>query len=141
MSRDITEVIDDYSLNKYGHTNWVIISTLSDQEKVGLDEVAEIEKIDDVYVAFYFDENEGVYDETEIWEWKYGKEYEHKVFRMSLAEMRSLEEEYFTPEMSNAWDKLYYSLLDHKKLREKFVREKLEKDHKNNLREVNDDIS
>ena len=63
MSRDITEVIDDYSFNKYGHTNWVIISTLSDQEKVGLDEVAEIEKINDVYVAFYFDENEGIYDE------------------------------------------------------------------------------
>jgi len=55
MSRDITEVIDDYCQNKYGHTNWVIISTLSDQEKVGLDEVAEIEKINDVYVAFYSD--------------------------------------------------------------------------------------
>ena len=63
MSRVITEVIDDYSFNKYGHTNWVIISTLSDQEKVGLDEVAEIEKIDDVYVAFYFDKDEGIYDE------------------------------------------------------------------------------
>ena len=61
MSRDITEVIDDYCLKKYGHTNWVIISTLSDQEKVGLDEVAEIEKINDVYVAFYFDKNEGKY--------------------------------------------------------------------------------
>ena len=61
MSRDITEVIDDYCLKKYGHTNWVIISTLSDQEKVGLDEVAEIEKFNDVYVAFYFDKNEGKY--------------------------------------------------------------------------------
>ena len=84
---------------------------------------------------------EQVFAETEILEWEFGEEYEHKVFRMSLAEMRYLEEEYFTPEMSNAWDKLYYSLLDHKKLREKFVREKLKKDHKNNLREVNDDIS
>ena len=64
MSRDITEVIDDYCFNKYGHTNWVIISTLSDQEKVGLDEVAEIEKInEDITIAFYFDENEGIYDE------------------------------------------------------------------------------
>ena len=61
MSRDITEVIDDYCFNKYGHANWVIISTLSDQEKAGLDEVAEIEKINDVYVAFYFDKNEGKY--------------------------------------------------------------------------------
>ena len=61
MNRDITEVIDDYCFNKYGHTNWVIISTLSDQEKVGLDEVAEIEKINDVYVAFYFDKDEGKY--------------------------------------------------------------------------------
>tara|TARA_R100000781_G_scaffold113352_1_gene81654 strand:- start:322 stop:591 length:270 start_codon:yes stop_codon:yes gene_type:complete len=84
---------------------------------------------------------EQVFAETEICEWEFGEEYEHKVFRMSLAEMRSLEEEYFTPEMTAAWDKLYYSLLDHKKLRQKFVREKLKKDHKNNLREVNDDIS
>ena len=61
MSRDITEVIDDYCFKKYGHTNWVIISTLSDQEKVGIDEVAEIEKINDVYVAFYFDKDEGKY--------------------------------------------------------------------------------
>ena len=82
---------------------------------------------------------EQVFAETEISEWEYGQEYEHKVFRMSLAEMRSLEEEYFTPEMTDAWDKLYYSLLDHKKLREKFVKEKLEKDHKNNLIEVNDE--
>ena len=82
---------------------------------------------------------EQVFTETEICEWEYGQEYEHKVFRMSLAEMRSLEEEYFTPEMTDAWDKLYYSLLDHKKLREKFVREKLQKD-KNNLIEVNDEI-
>ncbi len=83
---------------------------------------------------------EQVFAETEISEWEYGEEYEHKVFRMSLAEIRSLEEEYFTPEMINAWDELYYSLLDHKKLREKFVREKLKKDHKNNLSEVNDEI-
>ena len=82
---------------------------------------------------------EQVFAETEICEWEFGEEYEHKVFRMSLGEMRSLVEEYFTPEMTNAWDELYYSLLDHKKLREKFVREKLEKDHKNNLIEVNDE--
>ena len=82
---------------------------------------------------------EELFTETEICEWEYGEEYEHKVFRMSLAEMRSLEEEYFTPEMTDAWDKLYYSLLDHKKLREKFVREKLDKDHKNNLMGVNDE--
>ena len=82
---------------------------------------------------------EQVFAETEISEWEYGEEYEHKVFRMSLAEMRSIEEEYFTPEMISACDKLYYFLLDHKKLREKFVREKLQKDHKNNLKEMNDE--
>ena len=32
MSRDITEQIDDICDNKYGHTSWVILSTLSDQE-------------------------------------------------------------------------------------------------------------
>mgnify|MGYP001182981265 CR=1 FL=1 len=74
---------------------------------------------------------EQVFAETEICEWEFGQEYEHKVFRMSLAEIRSLEEKYFTPEMTKAWDELYYSLLDHKKLREKFVREELEKQEDN----------
>ena len=55
MSRDITEQIDDICDNKYGHTNWVLLSTLSDQEKVGLDDVAEIETINGVQVAFYHD--------------------------------------------------------------------------------------
>ena len=54
MSRDITEQIDDICEEKFGHTNWVIISTLSDQEKVGLDDVADIETIEGVPVAFYF---------------------------------------------------------------------------------------
>ena len=58
MSRDITEQIDDICDNKYGHTSWVILSTLSDQEKVGLDDVAEIETINGVQVAFYYKENE-----------------------------------------------------------------------------------
>ena len=56
MSRDITEQIDDICEERFGHTNWVIISTLSDQEKVGLDDVAEIETIDGVQVAFYYEE-------------------------------------------------------------------------------------
>ena len=49
---DYDEICD----NKFGHTNWVIIFTLSDQEKVGLDDVAEIETIDGVQVAFYYEE-------------------------------------------------------------------------------------
>ena len=31
-SRDITEIIDDDCREQLGHSNWVIISTLSDQE-------------------------------------------------------------------------------------------------------------
>jgi len=58
MSRDITEQINDICSSEYGHTNWVILSTLSDQEKVGLDDVAEIETINGVQVAFYYKENE-----------------------------------------------------------------------------------
>jgi len=54
MSRDITEEIDDICSSEYGHTNWVIISTLTDQEKVGLDDVAEIKTFEGVDVAFYF---------------------------------------------------------------------------------------
>jgi hypothetical protein len=53
MSRDITEQIDDICREEYGHTDWVILSTLSDQEKVGLDDVAVIETIEGVQVAFY----------------------------------------------------------------------------------------
>ena len=56
MSRGITEQIDDICEERFGHTNWVIISTLSDQEKVGLDDVADIETVEGVPVAFYFDE-------------------------------------------------------------------------------------
>ena len=48
---------DDICLNKYGHTSWVRLDTLSDQEKVGLDEVAEIQTINGVQVAFYFEED------------------------------------------------------------------------------------
>jgi len=53
MSRDITEQIDDICNDKFGHTDWVIVSTLTDQEKVGLDGLADIETIEGVQVAFY----------------------------------------------------------------------------------------
>jgi len=46
---------DDICLDKYGHTSWVRLDNLSDQEKVGLDEVAEIQTINGVQVAFYFE--------------------------------------------------------------------------------------
>jgi hypothetical protein len=56
VARDITDKIEKYCEEMFGHTNWAIISTLSDQEKVGLDKVADIETIEGVDVAFYFDE-------------------------------------------------------------------------------------
>ena len=57
MSRDITEIIDDHCRDYFGHTHWVIISTLSDQEKVGLDTVADIETFNGVQVALYHDDD------------------------------------------------------------------------------------
>ena len=33
MSKDMSEVIDDYSLNTFGHTNWAYVSTLDDEQK------------------------------------------------------------------------------------------------------------
>ena len=33
MSRDLSELIDDYSLDTYGHTNWAYVSTLDDEQK------------------------------------------------------------------------------------------------------------
>tara|TARA_R100001143_G_C3265068_1_gene89546 strand:- start:269 stop:466 length:198 start_codon:yes stop_codon:yes gene_type:complete len=56
MSYDITERIDDMCREKYGHAHWVCLDTLRDQEKVGLDEVAEIITIKGQQVAFYFDD-------------------------------------------------------------------------------------
>ena len=56
MSRDITEQIDDICMENYGHKDWVILSTLSDQEKVGIDTVADIETINDVQVAFFYEQ-------------------------------------------------------------------------------------
>ena len=55
--RDITERIDDMCERMYGHTHWVCLDTLSDQEKVGLDQVADIGSVDGQQVAFYHDEN------------------------------------------------------------------------------------
>jgi len=52
--RDITERIDDMCREKYGHAHWVCLDTLRDQEKVGLDEVAEIVTIEGQQVAFYY---------------------------------------------------------------------------------------
>ena len=47
---------DDICDNKYGHTNWVLLSTLSDQQKAGIDEVAEIETINGEQIAFYYED-------------------------------------------------------------------------------------
>jgi hypothetical protein len=33
MSRDITEVIDDYCRSKYGHSNWAWTDTLVDDDQ------------------------------------------------------------------------------------------------------------
>ena len=56
MSRDITEVIDDDCRDQLGHTNWVIISTLSDQEKVGIETQCILKTYEDVDVLFYCEE-------------------------------------------------------------------------------------
>tara|TARA_R110002012_G_scaffold145871_1_gene304194 strand:+ start:323 stop:499 length:177 start_codon:yes stop_codon:yes gene_type:complete len=53
MSRDITEQIDDICNDKFGHTDWVIVSTLTDHEKIDLDSFADLETIEGVQVAFY----------------------------------------------------------------------------------------
>ena len=51
MSRDITEVIDDYCLKKYGHTNWDWTDTLYDEEdQRRMSELGELEG----NIIFYF---------------------------------------------------------------------------------------
>ena len=60
MSRDITEIIDDDCREELGHSNWVIISTLSDQEKVGIETQGIIKIYQGINVLFYWDELEEV---------------------------------------------------------------------------------
>ena len=51
MSRDITEVIDDYCLKKYGHTNWAWTDTLYDEEdQLRMSKLGELEG----NIIFYF---------------------------------------------------------------------------------------
>lgn len=56
--RDITERIDAMCEEMHGHTHWACMDTMSDQEKVGLDQVADIVNIDGQQVAFYYDEDD-----------------------------------------------------------------------------------
>ena len=52
MSRDITEVIDDYCFNKYGHTNWAWTDTLDEEDQTRMSELGELEG----NIIFYFKE-------------------------------------------------------------------------------------
>jgi len=56
MSRDITEQIDEVCMENYGHTDWAILDTLSDGERLGLHKHADIETIEDVKVAFFYEQ-------------------------------------------------------------------------------------
>ena len=60
--------------------------------------------------------------ESSIDKFECGEEYEKFVSRMTLSDIVSLEDKYLTPEVSNAYDTIYYYLLDNQELREKFVR-------------------
>lgn len=52
MSRDITEIIDDYCCNKYGHTNWAWTDTLNEEEQRMMSEFGELEG----NIIFYYKE-------------------------------------------------------------------------------------
>lgn len=58
MNRDITEIIDDDCIEQLGHSNWVIISTLSDQEKVGIETQGMFKTYEGVDVLFYWKEKD-----------------------------------------------------------------------------------
>ena len=57
MSRDITDVIDDYCRSKYGHTNWAWYDALEMAEDVG--EKGDVEGA----IIFYYDDLEEDKDE------------------------------------------------------------------------------
>ena len=50
MSQDITEAIDDYCEQEYGHTNWAWIDTVTK------DELNDTEHVIESNVVFYIDE-------------------------------------------------------------------------------------
>jgi hypothetical protein len=52
-TRDITERIDEMCEERFGHTHWACVDTLSDQEKMRLDERAEIITVEGQRVALY----------------------------------------------------------------------------------------
>jgi hypothetical protein len=52
-TRDITERIDEMCEERFGHTHWACVDTLSDQEKMHLDERAEIVTVEGQQVALY----------------------------------------------------------------------------------------
>ena len=64
MSRDITEVIDDYCMARYGHTNWAWTDTLYDEEGHLEEEIQTVSKAyglheddDREEILFYIAEN------------------------------------------------------------------------------------
>jgi len=56
MSRDITEQIDEVCMENYGHKDWAILNTLSGGERLGLHKHADIETIEGVEVAFFYEQ-------------------------------------------------------------------------------------
>ena len=56
MSKDITEVIDDYCFAEYGHTDWAILDELSWQER--LQKKYEVKNFSFKEVAFFVKEDE-----------------------------------------------------------------------------------
>ena len=52
MSKDITEVIDDYCFKKYGHTNWAWNDTLDEEDQMMMSKLGVLEG----NIIFYFRE-------------------------------------------------------------------------------------
>ena len=50
---DVTLNIDRWCEKKFGHNDWAFLDTFSDQEKVGLDDVADIVKFEGIDIAIY----------------------------------------------------------------------------------------
>ena len=46
MSKDITEYIDDFCRDKYGHTNWSYLSSLCQMEREQIDTCSQVEEVD-----------------------------------------------------------------------------------------------
>ena len=63
MSKDLSEYIDDYCEDNYGHTNWAYLDTLTKEELEANKDNGDIDKVNNLF--FYYEDSEEEVSEVE----------------------------------------------------------------------------